>query len=153
MPFRNALTQLTALTVPGVTNIGVDAVPDTLARAQLPALLVLPGAPQDKRLFKDYGDGFRAIAFRDGARTLSVTVTHLLLVAPQTTNTGARAVVPALIDHVDAYTAALSADVTLGGALAEPARVTVEVGTFAYGGVTYHGCAFQHTWVIDITPP
>jgi hypothetical protein len=149
---RDALDQLAALPVPGVTNKGIASVPETLARAHLPALLVIPGTPQDNSLFKDYGEGFRAIAFSDGARALSVTVTHLLLVAPVGANTGARANVPALIDHVDGYIGALSADVTLGGALAAPAGVTVNVGTFDYGGVTYHGCAFQHTWTLEITP-
>ncbi|MEL6148482.1 MAG: hypothetical protein AAFV33_01645 [Chloroflexota bacterium] len=150
-PFRNALTALAALNVAGVTNYDIDAVPETLNRGQLPALLVLPGTADDNRLFKDFGEGFRAVAFSYGARTLSVAVTHLLLLAPVNANTGIRANMPALVDTVDAYIAALAADVTLGGALLEPAQVTLEVGTFPYGGITYHGCAFRHVWALEVT--
>jgi hypothetical protein len=70
-PFRSALTNLSALTVSGVThNYDVDAVPDSLARAQLPALLVLPGETQDDQFFKERGAGFVALAFSGGARTV-----------------------------------------------------------------------------------
>jgi hypothetical protein len=81
-PFRGALTNLAGLTVSGVThNYDVDAVPDDVSRAQLPALLVLPGDPQDIG-FKPRGQGFEALAFSSGPRTVSYAVTHLLLVAP-----------------------------------------------------------------------
>jgi hypothetical protein len=116
----------------------------------LPVLLVIPGTADDDRLFKDFGKGFQTVAFSAGARTLSLPVTHLLLLAPVTTNTGRRAHLPTLINTVDAYIAALRDDVTLGGALVEPTRVTVEVGTFTYGGVTYHGCAFRHVWILEV---
>lgn len=151
--FRNALTQLAALSVPNVTNYGMDQVPEKLTRAQTPALLVLPGDTQDDRLFKQFGRGFEAIAFANAARTLSVTTTHLLLLAPVGADVGSRGHIPPLIDAVDGYIAALGADVTLGGALAEPTRVTVEIGTFTYGDVLYHGCAFRHTWVLEINAP
>ncbi len=149
-PFRTALTRLAALDVTGVTQYGIDEIPETVARGLLPVLLVLPSDPQNDRLFKDYGDGFRSIAFSGGPRTASVAVTHLLLQAPVMARTGARAHFPALIDRVDAYMAALSADVLLSDALVEPLRVSVEIGTYDYGGVTYHGCAFRHTWLLEI---
>lgn len=150
-PFRTALTQLAAVELEGVINYGIDAVPETVPRGLLPVLLVLPSDPQNDRLFRDYGDGFRSIAFSGGPRTLSVAVTHLLLQAPVVASTGAMAHFPALIDRVDAYTAALSADVLLSDALVEPLRVSVEIGTFDYGSVTYHGCAFRHTWLLEIS--
>jgi hypothetical protein len=77
-------------------------------------------------------------------------VTHLLLVAPVSLGRGARSHLPTLIDLVDAYFTALGANVTLGGALLEAARVRVEPGIYRYGGADYHGCAFRHTWVIQV---
>lgn len=149
-PFSTALDRLAALAVPGVQNFGVDAVPDSLTRDALPALLVLPHAQSQNRLFQDQGDGFSAIAFSGAARALNVTVTHLLLTAPVTSGTGARDHLPGLVAAIDTVVAALSADVTLGGALARPAQVTIEPGQFTHGGVTYHGCAFRHTWAIEV---
>jgi len=150
MSFRSALTQLAALTVSGVShNYDVDAVPDVLARGQLPALLVLPGSSQDTRLFQQRGKGFQAIAFSSGARTVTYTVTHLLLVTPTSAGHGLRSNLPRLIDLIDAYFEALAANVTLNGALLEPARVEVEPGTFEHGEAGYHGCAFRHTWLIE----
>jgi hypothetical protein len=147
-PFRTALTGLASLTVAGIThNYDVDAVPDDLSRAQLPALLVLPG---DVGGAKQRGAGFEALAFSSGARTVACAVTHLLLVAPTNTGRGARSHLPGLIDLIDAYFTALGANVTLSGALIEPARVQVEPGVFTYGGIAYHGCAFRHTWLIQV---
>jgi len=152
MSFRNALDQLGALSVPGVTNYDMTTVPPTLARAVLPALLVLPGEADEDRIFKERGRGFSAVAFSGGARTVTVTTTHLLLVAPVGAGPRVGASVPGTVDLIDAYLLALGADVTLGGTLAEPARVTVETGTFRYGETTYHGCAFRHTWALEVTP-
>jgi len=150
-PFRTALTNLSALSVTGVThNYDVDAVPDALTRAQLPALLVLPGATQEKELFKDRGVGFDTVAFSSGPRTVTYPVTHLLLVAPTAAGRGTRSHLPKLIDLIDAYFAALAANVTLSGALLEPTRVKVEPGIFTHGSVAYHGCAFRHTWLMQV---
>jgi hypothetical protein len=150
-PFRAALTNLSALSVSGIThNYDVDAVPDSLNRAQLPALLVLPGETEADELFRDRGKGFTALAFSSGARTVTYTVTHLLLVAPVTAGHGARSHLPTLIDLIDAYFAALGANVTLSAALLEPAQVKVEPGTFTHGDIAYHGCAFRHTWIVQV---
>jgi hypothetical protein len=150
MSLTIALTNLAALTVPGVThNFALNSLPEQVARTQLPILLVLPGGlPAGKP--QPPGEGFTALAFSNGARTVTVQVTHLLLTAPVASGRGPASHLPALIDRVDAYLAALAADVTLGGALLEPARVGVAPGTFPYGGVTYHGCAFQHEWHIGV---
>src|SRR5512134_2887159 len=135
MTFRNALTELAALAVSGVAhNYDVDAVPDALSRSQLPALLVLPVDVQDDAFFKERGKGFQAIAFSSGPRTVQYAVTHLLLVAPVETGRELRSSLPRLIDLIDAYFDALGADVTLDGALLEPAAVQVEPGVFTHGG-------------------
>ena len=59
MSFRTALTNLSGLSVSGVSNnYDVDAIPDDLSRAQLPALLVMPIDTQDNdRLFVFSGNG------------------------------------------------------------------------------------------------
>ncbi len=149
--FRSALSNLAGLTVPGVShNYDLAALPDDLSRAQLPALLVLPGETEEDEFFRERGQGFRAIAFSQGARTVSYVVTHLLLVAPVSAGAGLRSHLPGLIDLIDEYFAALSDDVTLGGELLEPVRVKVEPGTFVHGDVVYHGCAFRHTWLMEV---
>jgi hypothetical protein len=152
MTYRTALDRLGALVVPGVTNTPMTALPPTLDRAHLPALLVLPGEAEADRLFAERGTGFTALAFQNGPRTLSVTVTHLLLTAPVQMGVGAQAHLPDLIDYIDAYLLALGADVTLGGALAEPARVGVEPGEYRYGSGTFHGCALRHRWTLEVSP-
>ncbi len=149
--FRTALTQLAALSVMGITfNFDVDAVPETLHRGQLPALLVLPIDPQiDGLRFTDRGAGFEALAFANSARTISYRVNHLMLIAPLPLGAGMRSHLPRLIDLIDAYFTALSDHITLDGALLEPAKVQVEPGIYRYGGVDYVGCAFRHTWLIS----
>ncbi len=148
--FRSALTALAALSVTGVTNYDIDTIPERIHRAQLPALLVLPGEVDDGRVFRDEGEGFITVAFSSGPRTLSVAVTHLLLFAPVAAGAGDRTHLPGLIDAVDVYFTALGADVTLGDVLEEPAAVTVQPGRFDYADVTYHGCAFRHTWKLEV---
>src|SRR3990172_7209488 len=146
-PFRTALTNLAGLSVTGVAhNSDVDGVPDALHRAQLPALLVLPLDTQDDRLFKESGEGFQTVAFGGGARTVTYTVTHLLLVTPVADGGRLHSHLPALVDLIDAYVDALAADVLLSDALLEPPRVRVEAGKYAHGGVAYYGCAFRHLW-------
>lgn len=151
MTIRAALTRLATLTVSGVThNYDVDTIPDSLSRVQLPALLVLPITPPGTKLARPSSDGFQTIAFSSGPRTVTVTVTHLLLVAPTEMGRGTRSHLPRVVDLMDAYCAALAADPLLNNTLLEPARVHVEPGEFPYGYSTYHGCAFRHTWVIQV---
>ena len=149
--FRAALTALAGLNVAGIQhNYDVAAVPDNLSRAQLPALLVLPGEMDDRRLFRERGQGFQTLAFSGSARTVTYAVTHLLLVAAKTDGVGLRSHFPRLVDLIDAYFTALGANITLGGALLEPPKVTVEPGTFTHGDATYHGCALRHLWTIEL---
>ena len=150
--FRTALTALSDLSVTGVSaNYDVDAVPDAINRGQLPVLLVLPiEIDEERRLFQERGEGFRSIAFSDGAKTVTYTVRHLLLVAPAAAGSGIRDHLPDLIDLIDSYFTALSTAVTLGGELLEPTQVRVEPGIYTHGGVEYVGCAFRHIWLIDV---
>lgn len=152
MSFQTALANLAALDVEGVAyHYSIGAVPESLGRAQLPALLVLPLDSQEESLFPERGAGFQAVAFAEGERTVTYTTTHLLLVAPAENGAGARSHLPTLVSLMDAYFAALAADVRLGDSLLEPAQVRVEPGLFTYGGITYAGCAFRHTWLIAVS--
>jgi hypothetical protein len=151
MTIRAALTRLASLTVSGVThNYDVDTVPDSLNRVQLPALLVLPITPQSSKITRSVSDGFDSIAFSSAVRTVTVTVTHLLLIAPTETGRGTRSHLPKVVDLMDAYCAALATDPMLNNTLLEPARVKLEPADYTYGHATYHGCAFRHTWIIQV---
>jgi hypothetical protein len=150
--FRSALTQLSQLSVTGVgVNYDIDAVPDELSRGQLPVLLVLPvdNFDDDDRFGNERGDGLQTLGFSEGARTVTYALTHLLIVAPVSSGSGIRSHMPALVDLIDNYFAALKSEVTLDGNLLEPARVTVKPGIFQYGETDYYGCAFRHTWVVE----
>lgn len=146
----DALAALAALSVPGVrTAYPLDATPDTVPRGALPALLILPFARRDG-LFPESGEGFRALAFSGERATVTVTLTHLLLVAPALSGAGLRQHLPALVDLTDAYLSALSADRLLGGSLLEPPHVRIEPGALEHGGVDYIACAFRHRWRLEV---
>ena len=150
MPYRAALDHLASLTIPGLRhNYAIDKLPPRLERAELPALILLPLELQPERLFSDRG-GFQRISFGGQARQFSTTLTHLMLIAPAQGGPGLRAQLPLLVDCIDAYAAVLGADLTLGGRLAEAARIQVEPGLYEFGGQQYIGCAFRHTWQIAI---
>ena len=91
-----------------------------------------------------------ALAFSAGPRSVVCLVTHLLLVTPVGGGGGGR--LPKLVDCMDSYFATLAADVTLGGALLEPAQVSVEPGIFEQGGGAWQGCAFRHRWLLEVLP-
>jgi hypothetical protein len=146
--FRAAITELAALNITGIrNNYDINAVPDELSRAQLPALLILPLTPKD-RLFPEQGRGFETLAFSNGAKTVTYALTHLLLVAPLTNGNGFKSNLPPLVDLIDAYFVTLSANVTLNGRLLEPPQVRVEPGILRHGTTEYIGCAFRHLWVV-----
>jgi hypothetical protein len=141
--FATALANLAAVAVSGVTSYAVEATPDALTGAQLPALIILPEVGGES-------PGFAPSTLAAGIGTLSVRVTHLLLIAPVAVGLGLRGALPAVIDAVDAYTEALADDPTLGGALAMALHVSVQVGVMRYAGVDYHGAAFTHTWALRV---
>ena len=148
-PFRAALTALAALQSAGIAaRFAVEAAPDQLSRAQFPALIVCLFEDDDRRLFRERGEAFEALTFGNGPKLVTCTVTHLLLVAPEADGLGARSHLPRLVDLLDAYFAALAIDPTLGGALAAPARVTVEPGRFTWGDLRCVGAALRHRWQV-----
>lgn len=148
-PFCIALAALAGLNPAGVVaRFAAEDTPAQLSRAQFPALLVRPFDEQNRRLFRERGEAFEALAFAHGPALVTYTVTHLLLAAPEDAGLGARSHLPLLTSLLDAYFAALALDPTLGGALAAPARVTVEAGTFGYGDLHCTGAALRHRWQI-----
>ncbi|MEL7433599.1 MAG: hypothetical protein AAFN11_06605 [Chloroflexota bacterium] len=151
MTFATALANLSALTVSGIAhNYSVDSVPDSLHRAQLPALLVMPIDAQADQLFAESGHAFEGVAFADGTKQVQYTTTHLLLVAPAPQGRGLRDHLPTLVSAIDAYMSALSADIRLGDALSVPATVRIEPALYTHGKTQYVGCAFRHTWTISV---
>ncbi len=148
--FRAALTQLSIMNINGVrNNYDLAELPNSLHSAQLPALLVMPIELERERLFRRSEDSLHTAAFSGGAKTILHSATHLLLVAPEDAGLGLRSCLPRLIDLIDSYTAAVSADVTLGDTLLTPARVSVEPGIYTYGERDYYGCAFRHSWLLE----
>ena len=128
--FRAALTQLSIMDIDGMRN--------NYDLAELP-----------KRLFRRREDSLQTAAFSGSAKTIYHSATHLLLVADSQAGLGIRSHLPGLIDLIDSYTAAISADVTLGETLLTPARVSVEPGIYSYGERDYYGCAFRHNWLLE----
>lgn len=150
MSFQAALAQLALLDVEGVRhNYGIGTIPDSFQRASLPALLVLPIETENEGLFRRPSEGFRAVAFADGLRTASFTLTHQLLVAPAEGRL--RDHLPTLVSLMDAYFSALSANLTLGDSLLEAPQVRVEAGITQIGGMAFYGCAFRHTWLLEVS--
>jgi hypothetical protein len=148
--FRTACTALAALTIPGIThNYDLDQLPDELSRAQLPALLILPLMLEDLPK-TDHGTAYQAIAFSSGPRTVTYRLTHLLLLQPRPTGRGSRTQLPALVTAIDNYIATLAAHPTLSDQLTQPAHIEVIPRYIPYGGLTYLGCAFHHTWHLQV---
>ena len=149
--FRAALTHLSLLRISGVrNNFDIDKLPQSLAVAHLPALLVLPLELEKERLFRERKQGLHTITFSGNAKTANYSLTHLLLAAPVDRGLGMRSHLPNLVDLVDSYLAALAGDLTLGESLLAPARIGVEPGVFPFDSKSYYGCAFRHTWLMEI---
>jgi hypothetical protein len=142
-----ALDALAATAISGITHhFSASEPPETLTRAQLPALVTYLSEVGDKRLFGERGDSFHDIAFPQGGREAAFVVTQLLLIAPIEAGVGLRSHTPRLIAALDSYFEAFAAAPTLNGALREPIRLTVQIGTFTVGGIAYHGAALRHLW-------
>ena len=141
---EQALANLAAVNVAGVTSYALGATPERLTRAQLPALLILPDAAHE------VAEGAQPNAFSAGDARLAVQVVHVLLSAPVAVGMGRRDAWPALIPLVDAYVEALAADATLDGVLPVPLRFTVRMGVVRYGGVDYWGATFRHLWTLHV---
>jgi hypothetical protein len=149
--FRVALTNLSLLRIRGIrNNFDIDELPASLTAAHLPALLVLPLELEKERLFRERKESLQTVTFSGNARTAYFSLTHLLLAAPAERGLGMRSHLPQLVDLIDAYLAGLARDLTLGDALLTPARVGVEPGLTPFNAKSYYGCAFRHTWLMEI---
>ncbi len=144
MTWRTAFANLAAIAVVGVaTSYDLDDLPGVLPAAHLPALI--PTFPEGGR---GDGEGLETLTYDGSAWRAALHVEHLLIWSPQRAGTGLMAVLPALVEAVDAYLEAISEDGTLGGALHEPLVIErVQVGVMEYGGVRYYGARFRHRWV------
>src|SRR5687767_13008660 len=141
--FRSALTALASLSVTGVLhNYDIDAVPEKISRAALPALIVAPALDdQQRHKFSDF-----EMASPSGSSGLAhYIVTHLLLFAPVGNGRGAKSNLPGLVDIIDNYANAIRANPRLGSTLYQPTLYTVHVAPVWYGGGLYYGCRFWHT--------
>lgn len=147
MSWRSAFSNLAAIGVTGVnTSYDLDALPSTLPAANLPALV--PDFPAGAGLPREDGRGLSTLTYDGAVWRAGLEIDHVLYWTPAALDAGLTAVLPALIDAVDAYLAAVSADGTLGGVLHEPLEVLrVQVGTLERGGVRYYGACFRHRWV------
>ncbi len=140
---EQALAKLAAVQVAGVTSYALGETPTRLARAQLPALLILPDAAREAQ-------GALPNAFSAGDARLQVQIVHVLLSAPMAQGLGRGGAWAALVPLVDAYVEALAADALLGGALPVPLRFGVRMGAVRYGGVDYWGAVFRHVWTLHV---
>jgi hypothetical protein len=138
-----ALTNLAAVSVSGVTSYTLGETPDSLSRAQLPALVILPELGGDS-------PGLEPSLFSAGDGHLTIRIMHMLLIAPVAGGVGQRGVLPALADLIDTYAAAMANDPTLSGALPLALRFQVRAGVVRYAGIDYHGAAFTHTWTLHL---
>lgn len=146
MSFQQALNALAALPISGVNAYGVGALPQTLQRANLPALMVLPLALPDLPLLPN--DGLAAPTFEYGSAHVTLSVTHLLLLTTAEAARPLSATLPPLVAYVDAVLAAYAINPLLNDTLAEPLRACAEVGVYHWGADSFYGCAFRHHWLL-----
>lgn len=145
--FRSALTALAGLTVSGVNhNYDVDAVPEKLSRAALPVLIVAPVLDDTRR--RKFGE-FQVATPSGSSALVQYLVTHLLLYAPVGSGKGARSSLPGLVDLIDNYAVAIRANPKLNNTLYLPTVYNVFVAPVSYGGITYFGARFWHTFTIE----
>ncbi len=147
MSWRLAFSNLATIGVAGVnTSYDLDALPGPLPAADLPALA--PDFPAGTGLPREGERGLSTLTYDGAVWRAGLEVDHILYWTPAALDAGLITVLPALIDAVDAYLAAVSADGTLGGVLHEPLEVLrVQIGTLERGGVRYYGARFRHRWV------
>ncbi|MBN1679579.1 MAG: hypothetical protein JW966_04755 [Anaerolineae bacterium] len=138
-----ALDNLANVAVSGVTSYALDETPEALTGAQLPALVILPELAGES-------PGLEPNPFSAGHGTLTVRVTHVLLLSPVMAGGGLRGALPVLAAAVDDYAEALAADPTLDGALPVPLHFSLAAGVVVYAGIDYHGVRFTHTWTLHL---
>ncbi len=145
MAWRDAFTNLSAIAVTGVaTSYDLDDLPNALPAEALPALA--PAFPQ-RRERREGMEGLAVLTYDGGVWTAALHVEHVLYWLPAWSEAGLAAVLPALVEAIDDYLAAVSADGTLDGALDEElAILEVAPGVVTYAGTRYYGVRFVHRW-------
>jgi len=148
MSWRDAITNLAGIGVSGVTtSYDLDGAPDVLPAADLPALI--PAFPAGRG--PDDLPGLATLTYDGSAWLAGLIVEHVLYWTPAWSDAGLGAVLPALVDAVDAYLSAVSTDGTLDGELGQPLEIErVEVGVMIYAGVKFYGARFRHKWLREI---
>lgn len=148
MSWKDAITKLAAVAVSGVTtSYDLDGVPDVLPAADLPALI--PAFPEGSG--PDDAPGLATLTYDGSAWRAGLTVEHVLYWTPAWSDAGLQAVLPDLLDAVDAYLEAISADGTLDETLGQPLEIErVAIGEMVYAGVTFYGARFRHRWMREV---
>ncbi len=142
-----ALTNLAALSVTGVThNYAITAIPESVSRGSLPALIVSPAASESIR---DRFGSYETETVSGSNALLTYIVTHFLLYVPIGSRIGARDVYSGLVTLVDNYAIAVKANPKLTDALFYPTRYQIHISPFKYGGVRYYGARFYHKFVVE----
>ncbi len=146
--FRSALTALSQISVPGVAhNFDLDAIPDKVARAVLPALIVAPTLDATRR--RKYGE-FQIATPSGATASVNYLVTHLLLYSPIGAGKGVRSSLPGLIDLVDSYANAIRANPKLNGTLFTPTVYSVYIAPISYAGCLYQAAQFWHVFTLEV---
>lgn len=151
MTWRNAFTQLAAVSVTGVSNsYDLSDLPSVLPAADLPALV--PLFDDSESLFAGGELGFSTLTFDGAIWQSSLQIDHVLYVTPAWSEAGISGVLPELITLVDNYLTAFSTVGTLNDALDRELAITrVQPGVMEYAGVRFYGVRFRHRWVRTVT--
>lgn len=146
MTWRTAFTNLAVITVTGVqSSYDLDDLPNTLPAADLPALA--PAFPASTGLLDEDEQGLSTLTYDGSVWTARLFVDHVLYWSPAWSDAGLGAVLPDLVDAMDAYLDAVSGDGTLNGALDAELEITsVQPGVVEYAGVRFYGVRFRHRW-------
>jgi hypothetical protein len=148
MSWRTTFTNLAAISVDGVTtSYDLDDLPNTLPAADLPAL-----APAFIEGAAPGSEGLSTLTYDGAAWTTQLQIDHVLYWSPAWSEAGLSAVLPDLIDAIDDYLDAISADGTLNDALDREVEIlSVSPGVIEYAGTRFYGVRFRHQWtrIID----
>lgn len=143
MSLRAAITALSSIAVTGVAHsYDLDAVPDSLHTAQLPALIPFLG---------DRSEDIVVGGFEGGSYEARYNVQHILFIDAVAQTRGLRDVLPSIAVFIDRYIAAMKTDAFLSGAIsyAMSFRI-VEPGIRQYpegeGQPEFFSVAFDHQW-------
>ena len=113
------------------TSFDLDDTPEKLNRAELPALIHLPGGGENVRQ-----------SFDNNFWTFVHTVRVVLFYKPESTGR-LEENLPGIVDIIDAYVTSFRAYNTLGGEVTDAVVESYGApGVFEFGGIAYHGVEF-----------